>query len=141
MVDKKISGFFGEYRWLSNFWPAKIILGDITFPTVEHAYQAAKTLDLEWRRRISYLQNPARAKKIGRLSKLRDDWNEIKLQIMEDLIIQKFQILELKRKLLDTEDVTLIEENNWNDRFWGVCNKVGENHLGKILMKVREELK
>ena len=61
---------------------------------------------------------------------------------MEDICRAKFtQNEELKKKLIDTGDATLIEGNTWNDTFWGVCNGVGENNLGKILMKIREELK
>ncbi len=138
---KSINSFQGEYRWLSNFWLCKIKCEGLLYPSVEHAYQATKTLDLEWRKRISNLQNPGKAKRFGRYSKIREDWEEIKQQVMKELITKKFQIPELKQKLLNTEDIELIEGNHWGDTYWGVSNKVGENHLGKILMKVRNSLK
>jgi len=138
---KLINSFQGKNRWLSNFWLCEIEWEGLLYPSVEHAYQASKTLDLEWRKRISSLQNSRKAKKIGRLSKIRDNWEEIKQKIMEELIIKKFQIPELKQKLLNTEDAELIEGNNWGDTYWGICNGVGENHLGRLLMKTRHFIK
>jgi ribA/ribD-fused uncharacterized protein len=74
--------------------------------------------------------------------KLRSDWTEIRLEIMEKIVRAKFwQNPHLARKLVATGDQKLVEGNRWNDTFWGVCRGVGENHLGKILMRVREELR
>lgn len=71
----------------------------------------------------------------------RQDWKDVKLRIMEDLVRQKFcKNQELQKKLLDTKGAFLEETNTWNDKFWGVCNGVGENHLGKILMRTRSAL-
>ena len=81
---------------------------------------------------------PGDAKRLGSRAKLRPDWEEVKVQIMHNLVLQKFQQYNLRKLLLDTGDQYIQEGNNWGDRFWGVCNGVGENHLGKILMSVRE---
>jgi predicted NAD-dependent protein-ADP-ribosyltransferase YbiA (DUF1768 family) len=59
---------------------------------------------------------------------------------MEDLSRQKFSHPELRQKLLDTGSCTLVEGNTWGDTFWGVCDGVGENHLGKLLMTIRADL-
>ena len=65
----------------------------------------------------------------------------MKIDIMRQVLKSKFtQNPELKAKLIATGDAELIEGNNWNDRFWGVCRGVGQNHLGKLLMEVRAEL-
>lgn len=64
----------------------------------------------------------------------------MKLRVMELLLRQKFQIPELGAKLLSTGSAELVEGNHWGDTFWGVYNKVGHNHLGKLLMKIRSEL-
>lgn len=136
-----IDRFEGEYEFLSNFSESLIIYERLFYSTVEHAYQAAKTLDFEKRELISKAKNPDVAKSMGRKLQLRNDWEEIKLNIMLTLVRKKFYyIKDLKKKLLDTSDNILIEGNYWKDTFWGVCDGKGENHLGKILMQVRKEL-
>jgi hypothetical protein len=137
MIDK----FDGtEYKFLSNFYASEVKLGDITFPTVEHAFQAAKTLDIEERLMIKEASTPGIAKTMGRHVILRSDWEEVKISVMEDLIRQKFRNPILREKLLSTKHEILVEGNYWHDTFWGVCNNVGENNLGKILMKIRAEI-
>jgi ribA/ribD-fused uncharacterized protein len=137
-----IREFRGEYKFLSNFWYSKVYLDGKEYSTVEHAYQASKTLDENERKMIRQLASPAEAKKIGLKVILREDWDIIKLIIMEDLIFQKFNNnIKLKRKLLNTKDAVIEEGNYWGDTYWGICNNEGENHLGKILMRVRDKLK
>lgn len=132
-----IDTFRGDYAFLSNFYRAKVQLGQLYFPSVENAYHAAKTINVKERAQFIYC-SAKRAKQLGRKITLRNDWANIKLQIMENLVLQKFtHHLVLKNKLLNTGNVELIEGNWWNDTFWGVCKGQGENHLGKILMKVR----
>lgn len=137
----KIDSFSDEFRFLSNFYPCKVEYENLIYPSVEHAYQAAKTLDIYERRQILFSAKAGDAKKLGRKLTLRSDWESIKLQVMEDLVRQKFKYESLKKRLLATEDVYLEEGNYWSDFYWGVCNGIGENHLGKILMKVRKELR
>ena len=82
------------------------------------------------------------AKRLGRRVKLRPDWEDIKDEVMYEVVLDKFKRNDnLKEKLLDTANAELIEENWWNDTYWGVCKGKGKNKLGKILMKVRDELK
>lgn len=135
-----INKFEGEYRFLSNFWPAEVEFDGVTYPTVEHAYQAAKTTKISERKNIKGALTPEMAKKMGKAITLRADWETIKIGVMRDLINKKFDIPELKKLLLKTEDQDLIEGNWWNDTFWGVCKGKGENHLGKLLMEKREML-
>lgn len=138
----KIEYFTGEYRFLSNFYPAKVNFAARRWPTVEHAYQAAKTFRKEERVAIHRAQTPGEAKRLGRRVTIRKDWEEIKVRIMKALLRDKFYgHEELKNKLLQTGDSELIEGNHWGDTFWGVCKGVGENHLGKLLMEIREELR
>lgn len=135
---KKIESFRGEYRFLSNFWPAKVFLEGEEYSSTEHAYQAAKTLDLQLRKEIQMAGTPGQAKKLGQKLVLQNDWESVKLSVMEDLLLQKFSDPLLKQAVLNTGKLELIELNTWNDCFWGVCNGEGKNHLGKLLMKVRE---
>jgi ribA/ribD-fused uncharacterized protein len=143
----RIERFAGDYDFLSNFYPSVITLDDLNFNTVEHAFQAAKTDDLDERRSIQLAPSPARAKQLGRKVTLRSDWENVKYSIMETLVRQKFtRYSELGEMLLGTGSAELIEGNSWNDRTWGMTkNKqgefIGKNWLGIILMKVREELK
>lgn len=137
-----ISSFRDEYFFLSNFYPVEIKLDGIVYPNAETAFQAQKTLDVEERRKFSMLKNPVQAKRLGRKVKLRDDWEEVKLDIMTEVVSQKFlQHPHLIEMLLQTGDEELIEGNKWGDRFWGVCKGKGKNHLGKILMKIRDAYK
>lgn len=138
---KEIKGFHGEYRWLSNFWPAEVVLVNDSFPTAEHAYQASKCYLPGDYLLILMAKTPGEAKKLGRKVKIRDDWESIKLQIMESVVRYKFtKNKDLGKKLVETGDAYIEETNNWGDCYYGVCNGKGENHLGKILMKVRSEL-
>ena len=141
-----IEGFFGQYRWLSNFYPASVRLGDIVFPTIEHAFQAAKTLDRTERRFINRAPTPDKARRWGRTKiVVRGDWHTVKLGIMEDLVRQKFlNHVALYGLLISTGDEDIIEVNTWGDHYWGMCKTptglVGDNHLGRIIMKIRGEL-
>lgn len=141
MAESVIGPFTGELRWLSNFWPALVKLDGQLYPTVEHAYVAAKTTDRMIRSVIQTTSSPGEVKRLGRQFDLREDWHEIKLQVMEDLLWQKFQEPELKAKLLATGDIPIVEINTWNDTFWGQCKGKGQNNLGKLLMKIRETLR
>ncbi len=132
--------FRGEFGFLSNFAAAKVTLDGMEYPTVEHAYMAAKTLNPLERLMIQRCASPVDAKRAGRKVKLRADWDKVKLAVMENLLRQKFSIPSYQMKLKSTGDLHLQEDNTWGDRFWGVCNGVGQNHLGKLLMKIRSEL-
>jgi len=137
-----IKEFQGEYRFLSNFWPCRVYYEGKKYPSVEHAYQAAKTLDLKKRAMIRKQITPGKAKRFGKTLVLRSDWDEKKLEIMEFMVADKFKnSRKLRKELLKTGRKELVEGNWWGDTFWGKCRGKGENHLGKILMKVREELK
>ena len=135
-----IKEFQGPFRWLSNFWPVQIRFSGIEYRSVENAYQAAKTEDDDIRLRISAM-TPSEAKRAGRRIKVRADWEENKEAVMYYLVSEKFRDAHLKQLLLATKDCELIEGNNWGDTFWGVCGGKGENRLGKILMRVREEIR
>lgn len=140
-MTTRIESFTGPYRFLSNFEPCPIYWGGIQFHHVEGAYVAAKTLDLKLRQEIADIVEPGKVKRLGRSIELRPDWETEKLPIMEALLRRKFERgSEMAAKLLATGEALLIEGNWWGDVFWGVCRGKGENHLGKLLMKIREEL-
>lgn len=140
--NKDITSFTGDNRFLSNFYPAEVALDGVVYPSVEHAYQAAKTLDAK--EREAFHQHPlptaAEAKKLGRKLTMRPDWEDVKLAVMKGLLIQKFDHADLKEQLLQTGKVQLAEGNYWGDTFWGVDKKKGgQNHLGKLLMEIRDK--
>lgn len=140
---KKINSFRGKFVFLSNFFPCPVMLDGLEFPTVEHAFVAAKTTNMAERRVIQLLPTPGKAKRYGARLELRENWEELKLQVMEHLLRQKFSAgSELAAKLAQTGEVELLEGSNWGDTFWGVrlaCG-MGHNHLGRLLMQIREEL-
>ena len=142
-----INQFEGGYEFLSNFYEVPFKWRGNEYPTVEHAFQAAKTRSFLKRIGISKLDTPGKAKRAGRQVELRSDWEQIKDQVMYDCLKEKFKIKELKEKLLATGNEELIEGTTWHDNYWGNCscdkckNIEGKNMLGKILMRVREELR
>jgi ribA/ribD-fused uncharacterized protein len=140
--QKVVEEFRGEHYFLSNFYPAPILIRGIGMvATVEHAFQGFKTVDEEQMKKIMFASTPAQAKQFGKVVKLRDNWQEIKVEIMYSMVKLKFQThKDLREKLLFTGDAVLIEGNTWGDKYWGVCEGEGKNMLGIISMKVREEL-
>jgi hypothetical protein len=133
-----INRFRGKYSFLSNFFDSPVTYNGITYLNSEAAFQAQKTFDD--RERFSYLP-PASAKRLGRRVQMRKDWEIVKTDEMYKIVKAKFsQNEDLKNKLIETGDEYLEEGNTWGDRTWGTVNGVGENRLGKILMKVRKEL-
>lgn len=136
-----IREFQGEFRFLSNFWMTPIEFDGEVWPSAEHAYQAAKTVDRAWRTRIKFCKTPGLAKRMGKSVPIRNGWEGRRLEVMLRIVRIKFLYdYTLARQLMATGDRELIEGNRWGDTFWGVCNGVGENHLGRILMQVRAEL-
>lgn len=134
---KPINEFEGDYYFLSNFYPCQIIYNGYMFKSSESAFQSAK--DLSRQSEFESL-TPGRAKKLGKQVNLRSDWEKIKNSVMEDILRIKFSKTRLKEKLVSTYPRELIEGNNWNDTYWGVCDGKGKNNLGKILMKLRKEI-
>ena len=131
MLQLKIKQFTGKYDFLSNF------VGG-----VEQKYQATKCVREDDRERILQM-TPGQSKRAGQKVEIREDWEDVKLDIMYQLVKEKFSNEPYKTQLLETADKILEEGNWWGDTFWGVNIKTGrgKNHLGKILMRVREELR
>lgn len=151
-----ITRFIKEYQFLSNFWLTEVEFEGMLYMSVEHAFQAAKTIDPEERKDVQAATTPGRAKKVGKRLTLREGWDSMKLDVMYFLLQQKFgaQNPGLQELLSVTEGQEIIEGNLWHDTYWGVCygssvtnctctpdNPQGENHLGQLLMTVREENK
>lgn len=124
-----ITSFTKDYVFLSNFYNSAIVVDSIIYSTVEHAYQAMKTIDKKERIKISELSSPGAAKRYGQKVELRPKWDDIKIY------------KHLKQLLIETDPHELFEGNEWGDSFWGVYGGRGYNHLGRILMVVRELLK
>lgn len=142
MSDGPITEFRQEFGFLSNFWPCRVQYAPMWYPTVEHAYQAAKCADSSDAMRIREANGPGLAKRMGKdlqtMGRVRPDWHRIKLDVMSDLLWQKFVINpELRARLVATGDRVLVEGNNHGDVFWGQVKGVGANHLGNLLMCLR----
>lgn len=140
----KITEFDKEFAFLSNFFPAAVTFEGVMYPTVEHAFQAAKTTDQTLRSEFLACATPGAAKRKGRKITLRPDWERIKNTVMLTLVRDKFASHpDLKQKLLDTGHAELVEGTRWHDTYWGIDLETmqGQNHLGRILMQVRDELR
>jgi ribA/ribD-fused uncharacterized protein len=140
-TDTLVKGFFGEYRWLSNFHLCEVHYEGLIYTSSEGAYQSAKTTD-SWLRESFTKEEPSKTKKMGQELRIRSGWDRMKVQVMYDVLTDKFtRNQDLKSKLLETGSKYLEETNYWGDTFWGVCEGKGKNVLGELLMKVRNELK
>ena len=145
-MERIIDKFIDEEFFLSNFYIHTITYKGKEYKTVEHAYQASKATNESEHDWIRNMDTPGKAKKNGMKVHLRKDWEEMKLDLMLELVRIKFSDPELSKKLIDTKNYLLVEGCYWHDNFWGNCtcsdckNIEGQNHLGKILMKVRQEI-
>ena len=145
-MPDRIDRFEGDFSFLSNFYCSVVLFEGISYPTVEHAFQAAKTLDKSERDGLAAAKTPGLAKRLGRRVKLRKDWEQIKVAVMSGLLRHKFNEPRLKEALVATGEAMLIEGNTWHDNFWGSCRCArccgkGRNTLGYLLMQLREDLK
>ncbi len=146
-MSDRIARFADEWGFLSNFFPAVLLWEGIHFPSSEHAFNAGKTLKIEDRIRIAAAPTAAEAKRIGRSVTLRPGWDEVvRYQVMAAVLRAKFTCrADRVRLLLSTGDRELVEGNTWHDTHWGVCtcrtHGFGENHLGRLLMDLRGELR
>jgi ribA/ribD-fused uncharacterized protein len=136
-----LPAFRGHWAFLSNFHPIHIHYNGVWYRTAEHAYQAQKAVFKSDHDVIAGAATPSEAKRYARRIALRRDWEQVKDQIMLDILRAKFSDPGMAARLLETGDQELVEFNYWNDTYWGVCNGVGQNKLGKLLMKVRSELR
>lgn len=136
-----IGKFRGEYTFLSNFYETDVTFNGILYLSSEAAFQAQKSFYERDRIRFKGL-TASESKRLGRAIRLRPDWEEVKLEVMYDVCKAKFtSATELAEKLLETGNELLEEGNTWGDSYWGTCYGFGDNNLGKILMKIREELR
>lgn len=135
-----INSFKGDYAFLSNFYPCRIRVDGIVYPSVENAYVAAKFDNHVIKRKIATMDS-GEAKVFGRNNPITTpNWDDVKVDIMRELIDLKFLDNNLAAKLIATDPLLLIEGNTWGDRFWGMCQGEGENMLGRILMQQRAKL-
>lgn len=143
--------FTGKWRLLDNFAAIPTLYNGITYKTSEHAFAAAKAATKQWHDRIANAPDPNVAKMLGRRCKIRDDWDEIKFQVMYEIVRSKMRHSAPARALLRHTGVRRIYEgNSWHDQVWGVTNHqnlyqpgftaTGQNGLGEILMMVRREI-
>lgn len=129
-----------DYAFLDNFAEVSIPYQGLTYPSVENAFQAAKCDDPAARKAFCSIA-PGTAKILGRNIRLRGDWEDVKLDVMLDLLRIKFSDAGFAKKLLETGNAELVEINCWGDTFWGYdVDEGGCNYLGKLLMKVRGEI-
>jgi ribA/ribD-fused uncharacterized protein len=147
-MTEEINRFDGKYGFLSNFYPVRITYhvhalgGPAEGVTVEHLYQANKAKTPAGARAVLATRFASLARAKGHGVATRPDWSDdLKLKIMLDLLRLKFAHPGLRQQLLMTRNAWLVEGNNWNDHFWGVCGGKGQNMLGLLLMKVRHEIR
>lgn len=142
-MNYEIDSFIGPFRYLSNFYIAPVKYEGIVWQSSEHAYQAMKSLNRHvWEEIASSDMTPGQVKRYGAKLDMRKDWDQVKLKIMSDIVTCKFnQNPFLMALLLETKGCNIIEGNTWGDTYWGQCPiGNGKNHLGKILMGIRDDI-
>lgn len=133
-----ISEFKDEHFFLSNFFICSVTYNGATYSNNEACFQAQKTLDIKQRKQFESL-DPLEARELGKKITIRPDWDSVKDQIMKEICQAKFdRNPELKESLVLTGHAPIIENNNWEDTYWGVVDGKGLNKLGKILMEIRD---
>lgn len=142
-VKMVITRFRNEHFFLSNFYLCDIVLNGKVYPSAEHAFQAAKCVNIEDHERIRKATTPAIAKSIGRRVCLKPNWEEDKAVVMEWILREKFKNPQLRLLLQKTKNYELKEGNIWHDTYWGVCtcfahDGEGKNVMGKILCLIRD---
>lgn len=140
-----ITSFRGLYSFLSNFYPVEIKFKNEVYPSVEHAFQAAKCEKECDRKNILAAATATTAKFLGRSVQMRSRWDLEKYAVMEILLRKKFNQPKMRKLLKMTSTRQIIERNHWHDVYWGVCScerhkNRGENMMGVLLMKIRSEL-
>lgn len=133
----------GEYGCFSNFSRHEVLYDRMLWKTSEHAYQQAKFLDHVNKTNIYEAKTPREAADIGRDKSrpLRVDWEQVKDQVMFDVVYSKFKYNEDIQKILLSTGDSLLVEHTKNDSYWGDGGDgSGKNMLGKTLMFVRNKL-
>jgi ribA/ribD-fused uncharacterized protein len=146
--EAPITLFKGEHRFLSNFAAFPVVFEGVEYPTAEHAYVAAKTLDPEIRAWVRQIDTPGNAKYRGKSIALRPDWEDVRDDVMLTILRSKFtRNPEARELLIATGDAELVEGNRWHDNYWGRCRckncrgVEAHNVLGRLLMMVRQEVR
>lgn len=138
-----ISTFLGEHYFLSNFYLCEVEMDGEIYASAEHAYQAAKTEDELQRATIRSIRSSLKAKLYGKKTTTREGWVNVRLIAMEWIVREKFtRHPDLRAKLTATHPHVLRMGNRYGDTFWGATlSGRGQNHLGRILMLLRDEFR
>lgn len=136
-----------SYGCFSNFSPHPIQLDGLYWQTVEHYYQSQKFIGTEHEELVQVIREvptPMEAAALGRdrSRKLRPDWEQVKQPLMWQAVLTKFLThTDIQAILLNTGEELIVEDSP-TDYYWGCGqDKTGQNQLGKILMKVRQEIR
>lgn len=148
-MSKYVGSFSGDLEFLSNMYKIPIYFNESKYdnfqpdfkiyPSSENLYQALKCKYIKDRELFQNV-DPHKSKRIGKTIELRCDWDNVRLEAMQLAIDLKFKNIELAEKLIDLPDDKIIEFNNWGDRFFGICNGEGLDHLGKILRSKKQQI-
>lgn len=146
---KMVHGFENEFSFLSNFAACDVKYHGNIYKTAEHAFQAAKATTKQDHDYVASAPTPGQAKWRGRSITICKQWDAMKDEVMLEIVRAKFQDVEMRQKLIkalaDGWD-GFCEDNYWHDNYWGNCtcpacaHIEGQNHLGKILMQVANEI-
>lgn len=148
-MSKYIGSFSGDLEFLSNMYKIPIYFNESkydnfqpdfkVYPSSENLYQALKCKYIKDRELFQNV-DPHKSKRIGKTIEIRYDWDNVRLEAMQLAIDLKFKNIELAEKLINLPDDKIIEFNNWGDRFFGICNGEGLDHLGKILRAKKQQI-
>ncbi|GAB3106172.1 NADAR family protein [Aestuariicella hydrocarbonica] len=129
---------------LGTYYPLSFTLEGVEWPTVEHYFQAMKFEDSQYREKIRAATSPKQARKLGRnrFKRPRPDWKSIRTTIMTRAVYTRCKThTQAYQALMDTDAKKIVESSSY-DYFWGCGrDRLGHNHYGVILTKVRDKLR
>ena len=142
MAKNQIVGFKDEYGFLSNFYNHTVKVNGLFFQNNVAAFLAQMYSNKNQQRYFTKLL-PAAAIRFFEMTRIKPptDWDSKKEQIMYNICKNKFTNQRLREQLLATGDAELINESNFANDYWGRHDGQGENMLGKVLMRLRQEFK
>lgn len=134
-----ISDFRGKFAFLANSYPCPVEMDGACYPCAETAFYAARCAYKTDRKKFATLSGPDARKLAGHLTE-QSGWADKKLSVLQEVLQAKFSEPQLKRRLLQTGNEELVFSNPY-DSYLGVSDGKGANHLGRLLMELRDEFR
>ena len=140
----RIEGLTGYFEFMRLDFPACVFFEGELYQTAAHAYNAARTSDLQVRRRIQKAPTLQEMYNVARTIEDEEGWAQRRMKVMEKILRDKFRrSRNLRERLAATQNrevINIVTEKSEEALFWGVNGKQGQNWLGKLIEAVRQSI-